>query len=236
MSSRWTGFFIWALVAASAAFWGIKVFAATRAVPPGAQAPQVATSNGPMERLFGAVVVPTVATAAAPPESSRYQLVGVIAPPNGVAQGGYAVIAVDGQPAHAWHVGATIDGNTSLLSVSKRGAEFGPPGGPSSFSLQLPEPASAETGTLAPAVSQPDPAQLQQGSPQRENASHVAQPPFPARGGFPGAAPGRNGPQTVGRSAYQQGQPGVPVGPHVSNSTPTAPPQGDNGAPPPQQQ
>ena len=29
MSSRWTGFFIWALVAASAAFWGIKVFAAT---------------------------------------------------------------------------------------------------------------------------------------------------------------------------------------------------------------
>ncbi len=126
MSSRWTGFFIWALVAASAAFWGIKVFAATRAVPPGAQAPQVATSNGPMERLFGAVVVPTVAVASAPPESSRYQLVGVIAP-------GYAVIAVDGQPAHAWHVGATIDGNTSLLSVSKRGAEFGPPGGPTAF-------------------------------------------------------------------------------------------------------
>ena len=229
MSSRWTGFFIWALVAASAAFWGIKVFAAPRAVPLGAQSPQVATSNGPMERLFGAVVVPTVATPVVPPESSRYQLVGVIAP-------GYAVIAVDGQPAHAWHVGATIDGNTSLLTVSKRGAEFGPPGGPTSFSLQLPEPASAETGTLAPAVSQPDPAQLQQGSPQRENATHVAQPPFPARGGFAGGVPGRNGQQSVGRAAYQQGQPGVPLGPHLSNSPPTnPPPQGDNGVAPQQQ-
>jgi len=231
MSSRWTGFFIWALVAASAAFWGIKVFAAPRPVPFGAQAPQGGgAANGPMERLFGAVVVPTVAVATPPPESSRYQLVGVIAP-------GYAVIAVDGQPAHAWRVGATIDGNTSLLSVSKRGAEFGPPGGPSSFSLQLPEPAGAETGTLVPAVSQPDPAQLQQGSPQRENAVHVAQPPFPIRGGFPGAVPGRNGSQqAVGRSAYQQGQPGAPMGPHLSNSPPTAPPpQGDNGTAPQQQ-
>ncbi len=237
MSSRWTGFFIWALVAASAAFWGIKVFAAPRAVPLGAQSPQGGgTANGPMERLFGAVVVPTVTTPVAPPESSRYQLVGVIAPPNGTVQGGFAVISIDNQPAHAWHVGATIDGNTALLSVSKRGAEFGPPGGPTSFTLQLPEPASAETGTLVPAVSQPDPAQLQQASPQRENAVHVAQPPFPARGGFPGAMPGRNGgQQPVGRSVYQQGQPGVPMGPHVSNSPPTQPPQGDNGQAPQQQ-
>ena len=234
MSSRWTGFFIWALVAASAAFWGIKVFASPRPVPVNAQAPQGGgVSNGPMDRLFGAVVVPTVAAPVTPPESSRYQLVGVIAPPNGTAQGGFAVIAVDGQPAHAWHVGATIDGNTSLLSVSKRGAEFGPPGGPTSFSLQLPEPANAETGTLAPAVSQPDPAQLQQAAPQ--NAAHGVQPPFPGRGGSFGM-PGRNGGQPpVGRSAYQQGQPGVPMGPHLSNSTPTDPPQGDNGQAPQQQ-
>jgi len=233
MSSRWTGFFIWALVAASAAFWGIKVFASPRPVPVGALAPQGGgTANGPMDRLFGVVVQPTVATPVTPPESSRYQLVGVIAPRDGSARGGFAVISLDGQPARAWHVGATIDGNTSLLSVSKRGAEFGPPGGPSAFSLQLPEPASAETGTLAPAVSQPDPAQLQQGSPQRENASHVAQPPFPAPGGFPGAAPGLNGPQPVGRAARQHG----PFVPRVSNSTPTdPPPQGDNGAAPQQQ-
>src|SRR5471032_3460632 len=181
MSSRWTGFFIWALVAASTAFWGIKIFAATRPVPPGAQAPQVVATNGPMERLFGAVVVPTVAPPQQHPESERFQLVGVIAPP-GVTQGGFALVALDGQPARTWHVGATISGNTALLAVSKRGAEFGPPGGPTAFTLQLPEPAAAETGTLQTAVSQPDPAQAQQPQmqqtlqqQQRDNAAHVGQ-------------------------------------------------------------
>ena len=208
MSSRWTGFFIWALVAASTAFWGIKIFAATRPVPPGAQAPQAVAANGPMERLFGAVIVPTAAAAPSHPESERFQLVGVIAPPNGVAQGGFAIVALDGQPARSWRVGATLDGNTSLLAVSKRGAEFGPSGGPTAFSLQLPEPAAAETGTLTPAVSQPDPSQTTP-APQGENAQHVAQPQVPPRGGFAGAMPGRMGmQQTTGRGGLQ-GPPGV---------------------------
>ncbi len=218
MSSRWTGFFIWALVAVSTSFWAIKIFAATRPVPPGAQAPQVVAANGPMERLFGAVVVPTAPVAPAHPESDRFQLVGVIAPPSGSAQGGYAVIALDGQPARTWRVGATITGDTSLLSVSKRGAEFGPAGGPTAFNLQLPEPAAAETGTLQPAVSQPDPAQLQQQQtrqpqmppaqmqpqPQMQMQMPPAQPPMrgPGRRGVPfqpalnnnGVAPSRNMP------------------------------------------
>src|SRR5579862_887244 len=106
MSSRWTGFFIWALVAASAAFWGLKIFAATRPVPPGAQAPQAVAANGPMERLFGAVVVPTAAAAPVHPESERFQLVGVIAPPNGAIGNGFAIVAIDGQPARTWRVGS----------------------------------------------------------------------------------------------------------------------------------
>jgi len=206
MSSRWTGFFVWALAAASAAFWGIKIFAATRPVPPGAQAPQVVAANGPMERLFGAVVVPTVAPPPQHPESERFQLVGVIAPP-GATQGGFALISLDGQPARTWRVGTTVDGNTALLSVSKRGAEFGPPGGPTAFSLQLPEPAAAETGTLPAATSQPDPSQLQNAVPRAptfENAQHVAQPPsmiggrgMPLGGAVRSAVPqppGRGGP------------------------------------------
>ena len=210
MSSRWTGFFIWALVAASTAFWGVKIFAATRPVPPGAQAPQAVTANGPMERLFGAVAVQTTAAPAAHPESERFQLVGVIAPPGGTAQGGFAIITLDGQPAHTWRVGATVDGNTSLLAVSKRGAEFGPQGGPTAFTLQLPEPAAAETGTLTPAVSQPDAAQMQQQQ-QRETAAHVAQPPFPAvRGGSRG-----NQVQPVGRGGFQ-GPPGGVAPPRIA--------------------
>jgi general secretion pathway protein C len=239
MSSRWTGFFVWALVAASTAFWGIKIFAATRPVPPGAQAPQVVAANGPMERLFGAVVVPTIAPPPQHPESERFQLVGVIAPP-GATQGGFAVIALDGQPARTWRVGSVVDGNTALLSVSKRGAEFGPPGGPTAFTLQLPEPAAAETGTLPPATSQPDAAQLQNGgprSPQFDNAQHVAQPPSPmiGRGGFQGGPGARSAvPQPPGRGGFQPGNGRLAV-PHME--TPGEQTQNDSGAEPqPQQQ
>jgi general secretion pathway protein C len=192
MSSRWTGFFVWALVAASAAFWGLKIFAATRPVPPGAQAPQAVAANGPMERLFGAVIVPTAAAAPVHPESERFQLVGVIAPPNGAGGNGFAVVTIDGQPARTWHVGSVLDGNTTLLAVSKRGAEFGPSGGPAAFSLQLPEPAAAETGTLQTAVSQPDAAQS-----QRANAPQfVPQMPgqgVPSNGLVPHGGPPRGG-------------------------------------------
>jgi len=208
MSSRWTGFFVWALVAASAAFWSLKIFAATRPVPPGAQAPQAITANGPMERLFGAVVVPTSATAAAPPESSRFQLVGVIAPPSGVAQGGYAIVSMDNSPARTWRVGASLDGNTALLAVSKRGAEFGPPGGPTAFSLQLPEPTAAETGSLPAAVSQPDPSQLQQPQllQQAQQAQQaLVQPQFPGQH----AVPNGRMPRAVGRGGFQNTNNGV---------------------------
>jgi general secretion pathway protein C len=228
MSSRWTGFFIWALVAASTAFWGVKIFAATRPVPAGAQAPPAVAANGPMERLFGAVAVQTAAAPAAHPESERFQLVGVIAPPGGVAQGGFAIITLDGQPARTWRVGAVVDGNTSLLAVSKRGAEFGPQGGPTAFTLQLPEPAAAETGTLTTAVSQPDPAQMQQQQTlppaqvqqQRETAARVAPPPLPVRGGFQNA-PLRGGlAQPVGRGNFQ-GPPGGVAPPRVAPTPPT---------------
>jgi general secretion pathway protein C len=241
MSSRWTGFFVWALVAASTAFWGIKIFAATRPVPPGAQAPQAVAANGPMERLFGAVAVAAVAAPAAHPESERFQLVGVIAPPGGAAQGGFAIVALDGQPARPWRVGALVDGNTSLLAVSKRGAEFGPQGGPTAFTLQLPEPAPAETGTLQPAVSQPDPGQMQQAPvqapqtlqqmqqrQQRESGAPAGQPP--TRGGFQNAPALRGGQaRAMGRAGFQ----GPPGG--VAPPRPAAQP-GQNETNPPSQQ
>ena len=208
MSSRWTGFFIWALVAASTAFWGFKIFAATRPVPFGAQAPLAAIPPaGPMVRLFGAVVVPTAPAEVQHPESERFQLVGVIAPRGDESpRAGLAIVAIDGQPAKPWHVGATLDGNTTLLSVAKRTADFGPTGGPSAFTLQLPEPAAAETGTMPVAVSQPDNAQ-QQPSTSRENAQHVAQP------SIPGAPPGAFQRGGLTRGGFQRGMPNaVPPG------------------------
>jgi general secretion pathway protein C len=209
----------------------MKIFAATRPVPPGAQAPQVVAANGPMERLFGAVVVPVTPDNRPPPESSRFQLVGVIAPPAGVVEGGYAVVSLDSQPARTWRVGSTIDGNTSLISVSKRGADFGPQGGPSSFSLQLPEPAAAETGALQPAVSTPDPAQLQMQ--QRQAPQQAPQMPpqmqmqqqVPPQGGQPAMRGG------FGRAASLNGRRGF-QGPQNTNNG-IAPPK--VGVPPDQQ-
>jgi general secretion pathway protein C len=214
MSSRWTGFLVWALVAASTAFWGLKIFAATRPVPASAQTPaDGAPRSGPMEHLFGAVVVPTAPAAPQHPESERFQLQGVIAPrPGADARSGVAVVSIDQQPAKAWHVGSTLDGNTTLLSVSKRSAEFGPPGGPTAFMLSLPEPAAPETGTLPAATSQPATPQARaqapagqrvepampdpgvQGAPGRENAQHVAQPALPGVPRFGRMGMGRQNP------------------------------------------
>ncbi|MGN6529711.1 MAG: hypothetical protein ACTHL8_25230 [Burkholderiaceae bacterium] len=232
MSSRWTGFLVWALVAASTAFWGLKIFAATRPLPASVQTPGDATPrSGPMEHVFGAVVVPTAAAPVAPPESTRYQLVGVIAPrPGADAREGVAIVSIDQQPARPWHVGATLDGNTTLLSVAKRSADFGPAGGPTAFSLALPEPAAAETGTLPAATSQPVPQPVQpqrgqpqaaatpryeaampdpgvQGAPGRENAQHVAQPGIPGVPRFGRMGLGRPDVARAQPSPVQQEQP-----------------------------
>jgi general secretion pathway protein C len=155
---------------------------------------------GPMERLFGAAAVQTTAAAPSHPESERFQLVGVIAPPSGSSTaGGLAVVTIDGQPARAWRIGATLDGNTTLLAVAKRTADFGPAGGPAAFTLQLPEPAPAETGTLQPAVSQSNGQPPMQG----ENSVHVAQPGVPGMPRGNGGGPRMGGPPG-GRNFNQQ--------------------------------
>jgi len=230
MSSRWCGFFIWALVAASAAFWGIKIFSATRPVPAGAQTPTVsAAAAGPMERLFGAVVAPASAAPVLHPESERFQLVGVIAPPAGTGTaGGLAIVTIDGQPARAWPIGSTLDGNTTLLAVSKRTADFGPSGGPSAFTLQLPEPSAAETGRLPSAVPQANSPAFQPGA----NVRHLAQPAVPGlhaaqqtvptfspgggarfnpqqQGVAPNGLPSGRSPPVPGQGAIQVADPGV---------------------------
>ena len=221
MSSRWTGFFVWVLVAASSAFWGLKIFAATRPVPPGAQVPQRAIAlGGPMESLFGAVVVPEVAQEEAPPAASqRFQLVGVIAPRAGSgSRDGVAIVSIDGQPAKSWHVGATVEGDTILLSVAKRGAEFGPKGGPVAFALTLPEPAAALTGTLPPPVSQP----------YARAAPGAVPPPPPAP---PPTAPSPSPPSGMG--GYRGAYPAAGGQPNLRNPALIRPGMGPAGGMPP---
>jgi len=152
MASRLLTFVVWALVAASGLFWGLKLFTHARGLPDNAQATrQVVSQGGDLSRLLGTVVV---AAAEEEPEdaSDRFKLLGVVAPA-GHTGPGVALIAVGDQPARAWRTGAVVDGDTVLLSVGKRSAQLGPKGGPVSAELSLPEPAVAAASPARPILS-----------------------------------------------------------------------------------
>jgi general secretion pathway protein C len=151
MKTRWWTFAVWAVAAASALFWGLKLLVTPQPVPPrtpvAAQAP---TARGDLTRLLGVDAPAPVATAAAePPADARFQLVGVLSPRSKqAAPEGLALIAVDGKPAKAFRVGAVVDGQTVLQAVGARGAQLGPRGGAVLVALNLAAPAAAATGSL----------------------------------------------------------------------------------------
>lgn len=141
LQSKWTvagaTFALWALVAASAVYWGLKI-----ATPAGPSTAVAAAMRAPapadpaaVARLLGA----SPATAAAAPVvslSSRFTLVGVVA--NSSRQGA-ALIAVDGRPAKPFRVGAAIDEGLVLQSVEARRATLAASReGPAVLTLELP--------------------------------------------------------------------------------------------------
>ena len=175
MSARWWIFLVWALAAASAAFWALKLFVTPPAAPPHTQlADTGGAPRGDIARVLGADPVPVVAAASAaaePAADARFRLIGVVSPraPQ-AAREGVALIAVDGKPAKAFRVGAVVDGQQVLHSVNPRGATIGPRGGAALVALQLAPPAPpatgvphAPSGAAAPAV---PPALQQAGSAQ----------------------------------------------------------------------
>jgi general secretion pathway protein C len=153
MFVRVCAFVIWALVAGTAVFWGLRMFvrapeAPAHAVPVGA----AIAVRGDLARLFGAAPVSTAAAVAAPEASSRFRLLGVMAPKGGAraeASGqGVALIAVDGKPARAFAVGAHLDTDLVLQAVSLRTASIGSPEGVASVKLEIPPLPAPATGTL----------------------------------------------------------------------------------------
>lgn len=156
MMARWLAFTVWAAVAASAVFWGLKFFTQAAPAPAhaGVTAPTMAL-KGDLSRLLG-VDPPPKQTETAPvaAESGRFQLVGVVSPRGAAWPGqGVALIAVDGKPARAYKVGAVVDGSHVLQAVQARGASLGPRGGVAVISLEIPPVPPAATGSLPAAVS-----------------------------------------------------------------------------------
>ncbi len=198
MLARLSAFVIWALVAATAVFWGLRLFvrapvAPAYAVPVG----DTAAVRGDLTRLLGsAPVAAAPAAAAAPQAASRFKLLGIVAPKvastgASTSARGVALIAVDGKMAKAYPVGARVDNDLVLQSVSLRTVSIGSTTqGEPTITLELPPLAAAATGTLpanfggSPGVPLSQPAPVPQytppapplGAPQPPQAPPVNRP------------------------------------------------------------
>lgn len=160
MLSRSLTFGVWALVAASAVAWGVKLMAQPLPVPPGtAVAVTTVATAADLTPLFGATAPPPVVEAEAPPppppESSRFQLIGVVAARHASRAQGVALIAVDGKTPRAYRVGAVVDGDLVLQAVHARAATIGPRGGVALVSLELPLQPPPSTGVPGAAPAAP---------------------------------------------------------------------------------
>ena len=156
MVARLSAFVIWALVAATAVFWGLRLFVGAPAAPAYTVAVGDASAvRADLSRVLGSAPVATASAAITPEASSRFKLLGIMAPKGQPAatagqekRGGVALIAVDGKPPKAFIVGARVDDELVLQSVSLRTAAIGPAQGATSIKLELPPLAAAATGTL----------------------------------------------------------------------------------------
>jgi len=149
MLARLSAFVIWALVAASVVFWGLRLLVRAPSAPAYAVPVGDATAvRGDLSRLLGGTLTTATAAAPAPEASSRFKQLGVVAPRSASGDSGVAFIAVDGKMPKAFVVGSRLDGDLVLQSVSLRTASIGNGAGAPAITLELPPPTTAATGKL----------------------------------------------------------------------------------------
>lgn len=158
MKARSFAFVVWAAVAVSVAFWGLRLFVSSPPMPSHAVAVgDGGAASADVSRMLGASPKQVVAEAQvlSPELSARFKLTGVMASkPTSKAMPratqGVALISVDGKPARAYGVGARIDGDLVLQAVSLRTASIGSAPGTPAVVLELPPLPPANTGSLPP--------------------------------------------------------------------------------------
>lgn len=154
MASRIFALIIWAAVAASLAYWGLRWLARPTGVPANATPVSLdGGAQGDLHRLLAGPVkaaAPTADPSAASALASRLKLIGVVAPRTEGDGTGVALLSIDGKPPRAVRVGGIIDGDMVLQSLTQRGAAVGTADGTSSTTLDLPLLPSASTGALPP--------------------------------------------------------------------------------------
>ena len=156
MASRIFALIVWAAVAASLAYWGLRWLARPTGVPVNATSVALdGGAQGDLRRLLAGPPKPASGVdqglqSAAAALVARLKLLGVVAPRHEGAPGGVALLSIDGKPPRAVRVGGVIDGETVLLALTQRGASIGPSGGPSVATLDLPLLPPPATGMLPP--------------------------------------------------------------------------------------
>jgi general secretion pathway protein C len=158
MLARFSAFVIWAFVSGIAVFWGLRLFVHAPVAPSYAVAVgDAAAVRGDLSRLLGAAPNAASAVALSPEASSRFKLLGIVAPKyasgSTSAAHGVALIAIDGKMPRAYSVGARVDGDLVLQSVSLRTASISQSKGSQAITLELPLPTPAATGTLSAGAS-----------------------------------------------------------------------------------
>src|ERR1700712_125327 len=127
MLARFSAFVIWGLVAGTAVFWGLRLFVHAPASPSYAVAVGGSTAvRGDLSRLLGSATTTASLAPMAPEASSRFKLLGIVAPKYSTGSSesahGVALIAIDGKMPRAYSVGSRLDGDLVLQSVSLRTA------------------------------------------------------------------------------------------------------------------
>lgn len=156
MLARFAAFLVWALVAASVVFWGLRLLVRAPAAPAHSIAVAgTSAASADLTRLLGAAPVAAPTAAALPPDAAaRFKLHGVMAPkgkPDAAPSGqGVALISVDGKPPRAFAIGSRLDSGLVLQSVSLRSASIGSADGGASVKLEIPPLPLPATGRLAP--------------------------------------------------------------------------------------
>lgn len=150
MISRVAAFVVWALVAATAVFWVLRMTSNGPSVPHAALAqPQELPLRADLSRVLGSTPVVAAPVVASPELSSRFVLSGVMAPKN-PGGAGLALIAVDGNPPKPYSLGDHLDGELVLLEVSLRSASIGRAGAEPMLKLELAPLPPPSTGSFAP--------------------------------------------------------------------------------------
>jgi general secretion pathway protein C len=154
MASRIFALIIWAAVAASLAYWGLRWLARPAGVPPNATSVSLNDgTQGDLRRLLsgpakagGQVVDQSAASALA----SRLKLLGVVASRHEGDGTGVALLSIDDKPPRAVKVGGVVEGDMVIQSLTQHGASIGPANGPATLTLDLPPLPDATTGSLPP--------------------------------------------------------------------------------------